>query len=154
MKQSVKAPAHTAAVCAGVFLFLLGACGDQPGAQKDRTLELEGDTITLPAGVDLHEVRIRTGAQYKDFQPAQVQAKAGDYLRFTTADNLTHAIVFEVSAPAQVKFLEDKHQLRSPPLIRNGATWVVALEGAPAGTYAFRCLVHNDRGQLIIGRGR
>jgi plastocyanin len=149
-------PAHRLLLCAGVlFCALLSGCekGALVGDQKDRTLELLGDTIDLPAGVDLHDVLVRTGAQYKDFDPPQVQAKPGDYLRFTTGDSRTHAIVFEVTDPQLRSFLESKTQLRSPPLVSKGTSWVVALQDAPAGTYGFRCLVHNDRGQLIVDAG-
>jgi plastocyanin len=141
---------------AGVFIcaWLLVACERAPLVeQKDRTLELAGDTIELPAGVDLHDVGIRTGAQHRDFEPRQVQARTGDYLRFTTQDSRTHAVVFDVGTPELRTFLESTGQLRSPPLVTKGASWVIALKNAPAGNYPFRCLVHNDSGQLIVGAG-
>jgi plastocyanin len=148
------APAHYLGSCAGAFLLLvlLGACERGPLAreEKDRTLELAGDTIDLPAGIDLHDVAVRTGDQQKDFEPRQLQAKPGDYLRFTMGDSRTHAIVFEVSAGSIRTFLESTGQLRSPPLITKGASWVIALKNAPPGQYPFRCLVHNDVGQLTV----
>jgi plastocyanin len=146
------APARYLGSRAGVFVLLVfGACENAPLIeQKDRTLELAGDTIELPADVDLHDVEIRTGEQHRDFEPKQVQAKPGDYLRFTSRDTRTHAIVFEVTDPTLRAFLESTGQLRSPPLINNGTSWVIALKDAPAGTYPFRCLVHNDTGQLSV----
>ena len=143
--------------CVGVFLLLLPlACGDTPliGDKKDRTLELNSDTITLPSGVDLLDVRVETNAQSKDFTPAQIAGIPGDYLRFTIGDSRTHAIVFEVTTPEQRTFLEQSGQLRSPPLVTNGASWVIALKGAPLGTYAFRCLMHHDTGQLTLAASR
>ncbi len=150
---SRSAPAHYLGSCAGAFVLLLfsTACERGPsGEQKDRTLELARDTIDLPSGIDLHDVEVRTGDQYRDFDPAQLQAKPGDYLRFTTGDSRTHAIVFEVTAANVKSFLENSGQLRSPPLITKGASWVIALEDAPLGQYPFRCLVHNDMGQLTV----
>jgi plastocyanin len=133
---------------------LLAACERAPLVdQKDRTLELAGDTIDLPAGVDLHDVAIRTGQQHRDFEPRQVSAKPGDYLRFTTQDSRTHAVVFDVVAPELRTFLEGTGQLRSPPQVTKGASWLIALKNAPPGNYPFRCLVHNDSGQLVVGAG-
>lgn len=151
------APARYQGSRAGVvvFLLLLAACERAPlTEQKDRTLELAGDTIELPAGVDLHDVAVRTGEQYRDFEPRQVQARPGDYFRFTTRDSRTHAIVFEPGDPAVRNWLESTGQLRSPPLVTNGASWVISLEKAPLGSYPFRCLVHDDAGTLTVGAER
>ena len=148
------APARYFTSCAGAFVcaLLAAACENAPLVeQKDRTLELAGDTIELPAGVDLHDIEIRTGQQHRDFEPRALQAKPGDYLRFTARDSRSHAIVFDVTQPAQRAFLESTGQLRSPPLVTNGTAWVIALKDAPPGNYPFRCLVHNDSGQLTVG---
>jgi plastocyanin len=149
---------HLLKRCIGVFLLILPlGCGDAPligGAKKDRTLELNADTINLPSGVDLHDVALRTNQQGKDFEPAQIAAIPGDYLRFNVGDSRTHAIVFDVTEPNARAFLERTGQLRSPPLVTNGASWVIALKDAPLGTYAFRCLTHHDAGQLTIAASR
>jgi plastocyanin len=79
-----------------------------------------------------------------------VAAVAGDYLRFTTSDSRTHAIVFEGISPEIKTFLEQSGQLRSPPLVINGASWVIALKNAPPGVYNFRCLMHHETGQLTV----
>ena len=128
------------------------ACENTPliGDKKDRTLELAGDTIDVPDGTDLHDVVVKTNNQHKDFEPIQLTARPGDYLRFTTDDSRTHAIVFEVADPGIRTFLESSGQLRSPPLLTKGASWVIALKGAPLGAYTFRCLLHNDSGQLTV----
>lgn len=147
------APARYLGSRAGVFvLLLLIACerGSIGGEKKDRTLELAGDTIDLPAGVDLHDVSVGATQQNRDFGPVQLQGKPGDYLRFTTGDSRAHAIAFEPATPEQKAFLESTGQLRSPPLITKGASWVIALKNAPIGQYPFRCLVHHDVGQLTV----
>jgi plastocyanin len=155
--QAIQAPMHSLMRFVGVLFFLaLSGCGDSGfiGEKKDRTLELANDTIDLPSGVDLHDVKVQTNAQSKDFTPAQVTAIPGDYLRFTIGDSRTHAIVFEVSVPEARAFLEQSGQLRSPPLVTNGASWVIALKGAPVGTYGFRCMIHHDTGQLTVSTTR
>ena len=147
------APARFLTSCAGAFVcaLLAAACENAPLVdQKDRTLELAGDTIELPAGVDLHDIAVGTAQQHRDFEPRQLTAKPGDYLRFTTRDSRSHALVFEVTQPTQRAFLENSGQLRSPPLVAKGTAWIIALEGAPLGAYPFRCLVHNDAGQLTV----
>jgi plastocyanin len=141
-------------MCVGVFICsaAIAACENAPlvGERKDRTLELAGDTIDVPAGVELIDVTVHTTAQSKDFEPASVPAAPGDYVRFTTSDSRTHAIVFEGLSAEVKSFLEQSGQLRSPPLVTSGASWVVALENAPAGAYRFRCLMHNDVGQITV----
>ena len=152
--QRSSAPARLLRKCAGAFVLVpfVVACENAPliGEKKDRTLELAGDTIDVPEGLELHDVKVVTNAQNRDFQPTQVQAAPGDYLRFTTGDSRTHAIVFEVTAPELRNFLESTGQLRSPPLVNKGASWVIALDKAPPGTYVFRCLMHNHSGQITV----
>jgi plastocyanin len=138
--------------CAGAFVLLLfaTACDNGLIEKKDRTLELAADTIDVPEGIDLHDIKVATDAQSRDFEPDNLTAAPGDYVRFTTADSRTHAIVFEVAAGDTRTFLESTGQLRSPPLVNNGASWVLALDKAPVGTYVFRCLMHQHSGQLTI----
>ena len=147
------APARLLSKCAGAFVFVLfvvTACDNGIIEKKDRTLELAGDTIDVPDGVDLYDIKIATDAQSRDFEPDNLSASPGDYVRFTTADSRTHAIVFEVAAGDTRTFLESTGQLRSPPLVNKGASWVIALDKAPVGTYVFKCLMHNHSGQLTV----
>ena len=59
-----------------------------------------------------------------------------------------------MSTPEARAFLEKTGQLRSPPLVTNGASWVITLKDAPLGTYVFRCLNHHDTGQLTVAASR
>jgi plastocyanin len=128
---------------------LLSSCRDAP--LRDETLDIGGDTIRLAPGVRVHDIRIRarTGAE---FEPDSVQARAADVLRFQTADARTHVIAFQDSIlPAAARnWLAAKSQLRSPPLVVEGATWIVSLENAPAGTYTFQCVTHGVSGRVIV----
>jgi plastocyanin len=174
---AAKAPAH--AVRAGAFIFRPGAarvrgrwaaarvwaallavalagggCDRVPGIGSDdgpRVLELTHDTIRLEGGVRLIDVEVRRTPQ-GDFDPAHIEARQGDVLRFTAADLAGHALVFvspELGAAAR-SFLEDSGQLRSPPLITDGSSWVITLDGAPAGEYPFHCTTHDVRGRLTV----
>jgi plastocyanin len=158
-------PARTAR--AGVFLFrrssillamlvlILSACDRVPviggGDDGPRVLELDHDTIRLAGGVRLIDVAVRRQAD-GNFDPAHVEARQGDVVRFTAADRAGHAIVFVgagMTADASA-FLERTGQMRSPPLITEGSSWVITLEDAPAGEYPFHCTTHDVRGRLTV----
>jgi plastocyanin len=128
----------------------LGACERTP-FQRAESLDVGGDTIQLAPGVAVHDVQVRN-SEDGDFAPALDSARSGDVVRFTTADSRTHLIAFdEASLPGNARSLfESKMQLSSPPLVVQGATWIVSLENAPAGTYTFVCSTHNQRGTLIV----
>jgi plastocyanin len=114
-------------------------------------LELANDTIQLGGDVTLVEVTVRRSAE-GDFDPAAVEARGGDVVRFTADDNGGHAIVFEntaLGADAHA-WLERTGQMRSPPLIASGSSWVVTLDGAPGGDYPFRCTTHGESGRLSV----
>jgi plastocyanin len=143
-------------VRAGAFVSLTvlaaGGCDRVvPGDAGPRVLELAHDTIRLEAGVSLIDVAVHRQAT-GDFEPAQVEARQGDVLRFTAADRAGHAIVFTSPSlePAAREFLEQSGQLRSPPLIAEGAAWVITLADAPPGEYPFHCTTHNVAGRLTV----
>jgi plastocyanin len=114
-------------------------------------LELTHDTIQLPDSVRLIDVRVRRDTS-GDFEPASVEAKQSDMVRFTAADRAGHAIAFDgATLSADVRaFLERTGQLRGPPLITTDAAWVISLDGAPAGQYPFRCVTHDLTGTLTV----
>lgn len=136
---------------AGALVVLIAlACDAAPGGGPP-VLELANDTIQLGPGVSLLDVNVGRSAD-GDFDPAMVEAHTGDIVRFVSEDNGGHAIVFESTAlAADVReFLERSAQMRSPPLITSGASWVVTLEDAPAGDYPFRCSTHGESGRLSV----
>jgi plastocyanin len=121
------------------------------GDAGPRVLELAHDTIRLEAGVRLVDVAVRR-QQSGDFEPAHVQARQGDVVRFTAEDRAGHAIVFVAPelAPDARQFLEESGQMRSPPFITDGSAWVITLAGAPPGEYPFHCTTHDVRGRLTV----
>jgi plastocyanin len=135
-----------------VTLLAIIACERGSAPASDRTLPLGKDTIQLEATVNLIDVRLRTGQPDGHFAPDTVRAHPKDVLRFTSADAMTHAVSFDAAdlVPAIRAFLERTSQLRGPPLLSAGASWVLNLDGAPVGVYPFTCLSHNAHGALIV----
>jgi plastocyanin len=139
---------------AGAVLILACAGCDRAAPPRDegpRVLELAHDTIRLPAGVSLKQIDVarRDGGE---FEPATIQARQGDMVRFTARDRGSHAIVFDGAALDSVArdYLERTGQLRGPPLITTDAAWIITLDGAPPGEYPFRCTTHDASGRLQV----
>jgi plastocyanin len=151
-RRNVEAPARRIARAGALFFLLLSACDREGGADAGpRVLELTHDTIQLPDSVKLIDVKVRREAS-GDFEPASLQARQNDMVRFTAADRAGHAIAFDgatLAADARA-YLERTGQLRGPPLITTDAAWVITLDGAPAGQYPFRCVTHDLAGTLTV----
>jgi plastocyanin len=116
-------------------------------------LELAEDTIQLERGVALTDILVRSAtATTPAFQPDSVRARPGDVIRFIVADRHPHSIAFVTAqlAPQLEEFLRRTNQLRSPPLIVEGASWVVSFDNAPAGEYPFIDLSQNLGGAVIV----
>jgi plastocyanin len=131
---------------------LLAACRDA-GRPDPRVLVLGSDTIVLPDSIALVEIRIgRRDDGGMSVEPASVDARTGDVVRIESLDNGAHAIAFDASrlTPEAVAFLETTGQLRGPPLLDEGAAWVINLEHAPPGSYRFVCATHGESGTITV----
>ena len=139
---------------AGVFVFalwVLAACENSP-LKREQSLDIGSDTIKLESGVDIHDIAIKHAAAARDFEPGSLASDVGDVLRFRTLDATTHVISFDESTlPATARDLfAAKNQLRSPPLLSAGVTWLVSLAGAPPGVYTYRCETHGAVGRVTV----
>jgi plastocyanin len=138
-------------------MLLLCACdkgGGKDGRTDDkgpRVLELGGDTVDVPDSVRVATVRIAR-TRVAEMDPAQASVRTGDLLRFMAEDAGAHAIAFdgEGMTPEARAFMEQAGQLRSPPFMAKGSTWVVSFANAPAGSYPFRCPTHGARGVITV----
>lgn len=137
----------------GVLLAL--ACGGDDSAPRD-VVRLDGGDVQLPEGARRHDVRLEGVGAQDEVRPASVVANAGDAVAFTVADGITHSVVFlaDRMESAQVSFLEQSGQMRSPPLLEEGHSWIVSLSGAPAGDYHFACTLHGGQGVVRVGGAR
>ncbi|MFP4623375.1 MAG: plastocyanin/azurin family copper-binding protein [Gemmatimonadota bacterium] len=114
------------------------------------TLVLDSMEVTVPGSV--HDIRLAGAGATDSITPAAVTASPGDAVRFVAADRRPHAVTFVVDelSPEIREFLDRTGQLRGPPLVSEGAAWIVLLEGAPPGSYPFVCRPHDARGELTV----
>ncbi len=129
------------------------ACGERHGAAAARhRLPLGADTIDLGSDVTVHEVRLGGEPAGAGIHPDTLTARVGDVLRFVAADARGYAVTFGDSTlpPAARDFLERTRQLRGPPLISTGASWVVSLKDAPPGRYPFHSLTRDAAGVVRV----
>jgi plastocyanin len=128
---------------------LLVSCERAPFNRK--ALDVGDDTVQLAPGVVVHDVQIRANGS-SEFEPVTTPAHPGDVIRFIDTDSRTHVIEFdEATLPGSaLQLFKKKTQLRSPPLVVQGATWIISLADAPAGTYTFHCSAHGATGQLTV----
>jgi plastocyanin len=139
----------------GVFVSLLAALtiiGCEAVGGGD-TIQLDTAEVQL-SGARVHDFVIAGQADTDSIAPAGVRAQVGDAVRFTTGDHRTHAMAFDADRldPPIREYLERTNQLRGPPLVNQGASWVVVLEDAPPGRYPFLCRSHDARGVVVVGR--
>lgn len=155
------APGRPAAGRPGAFFFFLPlvlavlACGGdrRPSAEAAaHRLPLGKDTIDLGKEVAVVEIRLGGGGASGVIRPETARARVGDVVRFLAIDARGHAVAFQDSAlaPDARAFLLGTRQLRGPPLISAGASWVVSLKGAPPGRYPFRSLTRAAAGILLV----
>ncbi len=160
MRRCSPAPGRSFAGRPGAFLLPLllliattAGCGERRNATAARhRLPLGADTIDLGADVTVHEVRLGGDVAGPAIHPDSVRARVGDVLRFVAADARGYAVAFGDSTlpPAARQFLERTRQLRGPPLITTGASWVVSLKDAPPGRYPFRSLTRDASGLVVV----
>lgn len=120
------------------------------------TLRLDTTEVTLAPGVAVHAVWIGGAGAVDSIRPARVDATVDDVLRFVAADHRTHALMFrpESLSTGALEFLERTAQLRGPPLVSEGTSWVVSLEGAPPGRYPFFCRTHDAEAVIMVDSTR
>jgi plastocyanin len=141
----------------GVFVSLLALLAivgcEAVNGGGGATIQLDTAEVQL-AGAHVHDFVIAGQADTDSIAPAAVRVQVGDAVRFTTGDHRTHAMAFDADRldPPIREYLERTNQLRGPPLVNRGASWVVVLEDAPPGRYPFLCRSHDARGVVVVGR--
>ena len=133
IRQSNRGAAHIRIALLAMLTFAVAACA---GAPAPRT----------------HEVRVvDDGASFR-FEPSNIDARAGDVVRFVYDGTLPHNVEFvRNSAPAGTD-LGDAWS--SPYMTKNGDAYEVVIdESFRNGTYSFVCTPHVSmgmKGTLVV----
>jgi plastocyanin len=138
-------------------LFAFSACDhDGPSLSRSdekgpREIVLGTDTMKLPDSVHVATVRMDRSKR-AEITPAQVTVRTGDLVRFIASDAGAHAIAFDGETLEQGarEFLDRTGQMRSPPFVESGSTWVVSFKDAPPGKYSYRCPTHGVQGEVTV----
>ena len=141
----------------GLFLCLLLAlgCADDGPPPRD-VVQLDEGEVELAEGSRRHDVTLEGVGAQNEVTPATVAAGPGDAVAFNAGDAITHSVVFLADRldSAKVAFLEQSGQMRGPPLLTEGGSWIVNLTDAPAGDYPFACALHGGQGVIRVGSTR
>jgi plastocyanin len=128
----------------------LGGCDAVGGGD---TIALDSASVSIDGSV--HELRISGAAATDTLDPATLEVEVGDAVRFVVEDRRPHALTFtedRLETPVR-EYLDRTGQLRGPPLVNQGASWVVILEDAPPGSYPFHCRSHDASGEITVTSG-
>lgn len=132
-------------------LLLPLACTNDGEPPRD-VVQLESGAVRLPKGSRRHDIVLKGVGAQGEMTPASVDARVGDAIAFNAADGITHSVVFvaERLDETQAAFLDTTGQMRGPPLLSEGSSWIVSLAGAPTGDYAFSCALHGGQGVVHV----
>ena len=136
-----------------LFCLILALGCARDGDPPRDVVRLEGGDVQLPEGAERHDVMLEGVGADDEVSPETVQAGPRDAVAFTAADGVTHSIAFlgDHLDSAQIAFLETRGQMRGPPLLAEGASWIVTLDDAPPGDYPFACTLHGGQGVIRVG---
>jgi hypothetical protein len=120
-------------------LLLLGGatgCLREPPPPSDPEL---AEALGLPADTPIHAVELVDRSGQVGVFPSTLALTSGSVVQFRTRDRRTYGVRFLVAemSSAQRDFLSERGQVSSPPLVEEGARFVVTFQEAPAGRYPF-----------------
>jgi len=100
-------------------------------------------------------VVLKTEDGANQVEPATLVVPPGAWVEFVTMDGWPRTVTFELdslSGPGS-ELLRSTGQHASPPLLEDGARFVVAFRGAPVGRYPYRVegSAEAARGVVVIG---
>jgi len=133
-----------------VTLLALGACEPPPDPDTlpDEVLQAE---LGLTATDRVHRVTI-AGGEAEHADPVVISIEPGSHVEFITTDWLIHEVLFEEDSLAgeRWRFLVDKDQTSSPPLIDKESRYLLSFVGAPPGRYPYRIEGNGGPGRGVI----
>lgn len=150
-------------------VFVLGACaGGEKSASTDTTTAATAATAAAPAPADssasastaataaaapitgeTHEVKMIGDEKGYRFEPANLEIKQGDGVKFVMVTGGPHNVAFDENAiPAGAKdklsanMPNQQAPLQSQFFMNPNETYTISFAGLPAGTYNFHCVPH------------
>lgn len=122
------------------------------GASVDTTLL---DSLGIDSSRIVERVSLGGAREREHVVPPTVVVEPGTVVEFYIIDRRVHSITFmedSLTLPA-LRFLEEKGQLSSPPLMERGSRFVVDFRGAPPGRYPYLSHGHGQSmwGVIIVG---
>ncbi len=133
---------------------VVAGCGGSSGDRPDPELE-NAKELGFPSGARLHRVTLGGRGAEEHAVPTRVSALPGDGVEFVTVDHRVHTLLFlPDSLSGEVRsFLESTGQMASPPLVSRGSRFILRLEGAPRGRYAFMSEGHGGTAFGVVEVG-
>jgi plastocyanin len=155
------------ALLAGMAVLALACGAGEPKDSASTTAAMTPDDMpdagpaTLsPITGTVHVVNMVGDAGGYRYEPASINAKAGDGVRFVMLSGGPHNVAFDPALiPARQKdqlwanLGENSMDGSSGMMITDGEEWVLSLGNLAAGTYPFVCTPHfgsDMKGQIII----
>ena len=129
--------ARRVATAAAVLLpVVLAGCEPANDNPPDQLLQ---DSLGLESSDPVLRVELSAPENLERPRPETVRVPPGGFVEFRTADRRLHTVrVLLDSLPAAgADFLRTTGQDRSPPLLEQGARFVVSFRDAPAGRYPY-----------------
>ncbi|MEX2526189.1 MAG: hypothetical protein WEA09_01010 [Gemmatimonadota bacterium] len=125
------------------------ACGQAPSPspevlEEQREVEALRELLGLERSVPLHGVVLGDESGGDDPQPALTEVDSESVVHFLSQDHRARWIRFipDSLSPVALRFLEERGQLTSPPLVAPGSRFVVTFQGAPPGLYPYEVQSH------------
>lgn len=120
----------------GACLLLVVSCQEPNERPPDPLLR---DSLGLGPDDQVWRVELGSRDNREHVEPSVVTVPPGSWVEFVTTDTRLHTILFALdSLPApSADFLLGTGQTASPPLVEQGARFVMSFEGAPPGRYPF-----------------
>lgn len=86
----------------------------------------------------VHTVRL-TMTDQERADPDSILVQEGDYIQFVSDDWFIHQVIFDSTAMSDRAwtFMVTHDQIASPPLLQNGARFVISFVDASPGAYPF-----------------
>lgn len=147
---------HRARRIGAMLVLGLAACSPPEsradGAGVDTTLL---DSLGIGLNRTVERVSLGGAREREHVMPPTVRVESGTVVEFYTVDRRVHSITFladSLTLPAR-RFLEEKGQLSSPPLVERGSRFVVDFMDAPPGRYPYISHGHGEstRGVIVVG---